>query len=360
MVIKNTNIWKFFSSIKLAIWLLAIIAILSLIGTFIPQNETPAFYIDKIGHAGYSFLLKTGLGNVYCSWWFTLLLTLLSLNLAVCLLNRLPIKIRSLGTFIAHLGILVILLGAFIGIVSGEKGLIKINKTEEISSFISKVRSVDPGFSIRLDDFIYTEHIDPKEKLLVYSARDDQDLLAGIPTEIGAWSDIAQTGYKVKILRYLSDFTMDTVTKVAISRSAKADNPAIQVQLKSRAGEISTFWVFARFPDMHQKMDSNFKFIYHWVGRRPKDFISKITILKHGKEMISSNIRVNEPFRFDGYTFFQFSYDTEALSWSELQIVKDPGVSVVYSGFVLLILGLVSIFYVNPLSRRPRSKDLGT
>ncbi len=332
MHIKKTKLWKFFSSIKLAIWLLAVIAMASLAGTFIPQDKSPAFYSSR---------------------WFTFLLALLSLNLAVCLLNRLPLKNRSLGTFISHLSILVIFIGASIGITYGEKGLIRINKAEEISSFISKGRTVDPGFSVRLDDFIYTEHIDPKEKLLVYSAQDGQGLIAGIPTEIGVESDIAGTGYKIKVLRYLSDFAMDITTKVATSRSARADNPAIQVQLKNnRSGQISTFWVFARFPDMHQKTDPNFKFTYQWVGRRPKDFISKVTILKRGKEMISSDVRVNKPLHFDGYTFFQFSYDPEALGWSEIQIVKDPGVSVVYAGFVLLILGLVTIFYVNPLSRR--------
>jgi hypothetical protein len=277
---------------------------------------------------------------------------MLSINLAVCLLNKLPIRARSFGTFISHLSILVILLGALIGIVSGEKGSIKIEKQEEVGSFISKGRPVDLGFSIRLDDFIYTENIDPKERLLVYSAQNNEELISEIPTEIGAWSDIAGTGYKVKVMRYLSDFAMDTATKVAMSRSIRADNPAIQVQLKSKSGEVSTFWVFARFPDMHQKMDPNFKFVYDWVGRRPKDFISKVTILKHGKEIISSDIRVNKPFRFDGYTFFQFTYDTETLSWSGIQAVKDPGVGVVYAGFILLIVGLVSIFYVNPLMKR--------
>jgi len=366
--IKKTGIWKFFSSIKLAIWLLAVIAILSLIGTFIPQNESPEFYIEKIGHAGYSALLKTGLGNIYCSWWFMLSLILLSLNLAVCLVNRLPLKIRTLGTFISHLSILVILLGASIGIIYGEKALIKINKTEEISSFTAKGRSVDLGFSIRLDDFIYTEHIDPKEKLLISSVQNDA-IIAEIPTEIGVESDISNTGYRIKVLRYLSDFAMDITTKVAASRSAKPNNPAIEVRLQKRRGglnppyafeEVSTFWVFARFPDMHQKMDPNFRFTYRWVGRRPKDFISKVAILKGSKEMMRKDIRVNEPLSFGGYKFFQSTYDTEALEWSGLQVVKDPGVGVVYAGFLLLIAGVTAVFYVNPMIQRPWSKDRGT
>lgn len=354
MSIKKTNIWKFFSSIKLAIWLLAIIAFFSLAGTFIPQNEPDAFYIDEFGRAGYDVLLKTGLNNIYSSWWFVLGLILLSLNLTVCLLNRLPFKKHSIGSVITHLSILVIFFGAFIGITYGQKGLVKIAKGEEIDSFMSKGGKVKLDFSVRLDDFIYTEYIDPKEKLLVYTldSGEGQKPIAEIHTETGVESDIADTGYRIKVLNYLSDFAMDTITKVAQTRSAKPNNPAIQVRLKSKAGQVSTFWVFARFPDMHQKTDPNFKFIYRWVGRRPKDFISKVTILKENKELIKRDIRVNEPLNFGGYKFFQSSYDTEALNWSGLQIAKDPGVGVVYAGFILLIAGFTLIFYINPIIQR--------
>ena len=376
MSIKNTRIWKFFSSVKLAIWLLAIIAALSLLGTFIPQNQEASFYIDRYGHSGYRALLETGLTDAYSSFWFVLFLILFSINLTVCLANRISLKIHMLGSILSHASILIILTGALIGIFFGQKGLIKIGEAEEVSSFTAHDRrQIDMAFSIRLDKFIYSEHIDPKERLLVYgmefqklipttenrqkviakrfSCPSEPDkgslLLAELPTEIGVESDIAQTGYRIKVLRYLNDFAMDTVTKVAQNRSAKPNNPAIEVRLKSKAGEISTFWVFACFPDMHQKIDPNFKFIYRWVGRRPKDFISKVTVLKSGKEIIKKDIRVNEPLRFGGYTFFQSSYDTEGLNWSAIQVVKDPGVGVVYAGFIMLIAGLIIIFYVNPL-----------
>lgn len=362
MSLKQTRIWKFFSSIKLAVWLLAIIAALSLLGTFIPQNQEAGFYIDRFGHSGYRALLETSLTDVYSSLWFVLFLILFSINLTVCLINRISLKIRMLGSILSHASILIILMGALIGMFFGQKGLIKIGEAEEVSSFTAyDRRQIDMAFSIRLDKFIYNEHIDPKEKLLVYPRTKDFGavdpdkgslLIAEIPTEIGVESDIANTGYRIKALRYLPDFAMDTITKVAVSRSAKPNNPAIEVRLKSKTGQISTFWVFAYFPDMHQKSDPSFKFIYHWVGRRPKDFISKVTVLKGGKEIISADIRVNEPLRFGGYTFFQSSYDTEGLSWSGLQAVKDPGVPVVYAGFILLTLGLVIVFYVNPLIQR--------
>ncbi len=370
MPIKESKPWKFFSSIKLAIWLLAIIAILSLVGTFIPQKEEPALYISKFGSVGYQALVKIGLTDIYASWWFVLFLILLSINLAVCLINRFSLKIRALGTMLSHLSVLVILLGAVIGFVYGQKGFIRIGKGEEISSFVAQNgREVNLGFSVRLNQFIYSENIDPKEKLLVYPCPKDEfcglqhgvvgeetkekgPSLAEISAEVGTQSAIADTGYSIKVLRYLPDFVMDTATKVAVSRSPSPNNPAIEVELKDKDGNAKVFWVFARFPDMHQEQGADFKFVYKWAGRRPKDFISKVSVLKDGNEVLNKDIRVNDPLVFGGYAFFQSSYDTQGLNWSGLQVVKDPGVPVVYAGFGLLILGLMIIFYINPLIQR--------
>lgn len=361
MSIKKTGLWRFFSSIKLAVWLLAIIALLSLVGTFIPQNEE----------------IPTGLTNIYSSWWFILPFIIFSLNLTICLVNKFPFKRHSLGSVISHLSILVIFLGAFIGMVYGEKGFVKISKGEKVSSFMAKDRAVDLGFSIRLDDFIYSEHIDTKERLIVYPVRDKasngvnphqegahggihgvsgsdtgQKPIARLTTEIGSVSKIADTGCSVKVLRYLPDFVMDMSTKEVMTRSRLPNNPAIEVELKDKNGSSKRFWTFAHFPEIHQEGGSIFRFVYNWFGRQPKDFVSKVTVLKRDKEVMAGEIRVNKPLSFGGYTFFQSSYDTEGHAWSGLQVSRDPGVPVVYAGFILLITGFIMIFYVNPIIRR--------
>ncbi|MBF0217378.1 MAG: cytochrome c biogenesis protein ResB [Candidatus Omnitrophica bacterium] len=371
MNIKNTGVWRFFSSIKLAIWLLGVISFCSLIGTLIPQGETSEFYISKVGQVGYDLIMRAGFDRLYYSWWFILFLFALALNLAVCLVNKLPLRAVKLGSFISHLSILVILLGAAIGLVFGEKEYVAIDKGKAINSFVYKGRSVDLGFSLRLDDFVYTEHIDPKEKLLVCESDSGAEthggmgahagmampgngpkVIAEVPTDVGVETAVADTGYRVKILRYLPDFAMDTATKTATSRSFEPNNPAVEVQFTDKAGKVSRFWVFARFPDMHQKTDQNFRFLYRWVGRMPKDYISRVTVLKGTTEVVKKDIRVNEPLSYGGYKFFQSSYDTEALNWTGLQVVRDPGVPVVYAGFLLLIAGVIIIFYVNPVVKR--------
>ena len=57
---------------------------------------------------------------------------------------------------------------------------------------------------------------------------------------------------------------------------------------------------------------------------------------------------VNHPLKFNGYTFYQSGYNPNDPSWTSLEVVRDPGVPLVYGGFVSLICGLFIVFYLNP------------
>ena len=63
---------------------------------------------------------------------------------------------------------------------------------------------------------------------------------------------------------------------------------------------------------------------------------------------------VNLPFTYHGYTFYQTNYNPDDLTWSAMQVVKDPGVPIVYSGFILMMIGLTMVFWLNP---RPHAID---
>lgn len=86
-----TSLWRFFSSLKLTIFLLIGLAVVSVIGTIIPQGTPPPMeYLQTISEAKFELYSKLGFFNMYHSWWFILLLYLLTLNLVACSLRRLP------------------------------------------------------------------------------------------------------------------------------------------------------------------------------------------------------------------------------------------------------------------------------
>jgi cytochrome c biogenesis protein len=84
------KVWKFFSSVKLAVVLLIILAIVSVIGTVIQQNEAPERYLQEYSRATVDLFEMLGFFDMYHTWWFVLLLFLLTANLTICTLDRFP------------------------------------------------------------------------------------------------------------------------------------------------------------------------------------------------------------------------------------------------------------------------------
>ncbi len=86
-----------FSSLRLTIGLLIILAVASIFGTVIPQNSSPEEYLRFYKFTTYKILKILGFLDMYHAWWFILLLGLLSLNLIACSWKRLRITWRFLS-----------------------------------------------------------------------------------------------------------------------------------------------------------------------------------------------------------------------------------------------------------------------
>lgn len=92
---KNSNlIWRFFSSVKLTLVLLIILAIASLFGTLIPQQDSAVEFARRISPGMFQLLSSLSLFDMYHSSWFRVIIGLLALNLIVCSINRLPATLR--------------------------------------------------------------------------------------------------------------------------------------------------------------------------------------------------------------------------------------------------------------------------
>ena len=83
------NIWKFFASVRLTIVLLLTLAATSIIGTLIPQNESPQNYLQAFGDFGYRLFDVLGFLDLYHSWWYQTLMLMVAVNILVCSIDRL-------------------------------------------------------------------------------------------------------------------------------------------------------------------------------------------------------------------------------------------------------------------------------
>jgi len=347
------------ASVKFAVAVVAIIAVACVAGTLLPQGADVAKYVAKNPGAADQMarLGMVGLTNVFHSWWFIGLLCLLAATVATCSTRRFATVRRAtgatrrhaLGSMLTHISILLILAGGVIRGVWGQKGYLEFREGQTAQHFVTERGSQPLPFGIHLARFEIETYTPATEEscshLLV--AWPDKNLQASLPVTVGA----AQTfgDFKITVLQYIPDFMVDAQTKEVSSRSSQPRNPAILVAVAG-ATYNNHRWLFAKFPDFgHAPNASPLQMAYqnHGADQMPtgpiKSFKSTVH-LPNGEH----TVEVNRPLRYGGYTFYQSGYNPRDLSYTSFQVVKDPGVPVVYAGFGLMLAGLFVVFYLNP------------
>src|SRR3990172_5212200 len=83
-------------SVKLTIFILILIAAVSIIGTVIEQGQSPQDYFSEYGERWTEVILRLGLDRMYNTWWFVSILCLLVVNIIACTLDRFPPKWKIL------------------------------------------------------------------------------------------------------------------------------------------------------------------------------------------------------------------------------------------------------------------------
>ncbi len=95
-------IWNFFSSVKVGVWIIVILLAASSLGTifpqemYIPPSANPAeYYEDEYGVLG-KIYYELGFHNLYKSWWYLLLMAALTVSLIIASADRFFPLYRSL------------------------------------------------------------------------------------------------------------------------------------------------------------------------------------------------------------------------------------------------------------------------
>ena len=88
---KNPNpAWRFFCSVRLTIVLLIILALVSIVGTLIPQQQGTMAFAKHLRPGTLKIFLFFDLFDIYHAVWFRFLIGILTLNLIICSINRFP------------------------------------------------------------------------------------------------------------------------------------------------------------------------------------------------------------------------------------------------------------------------------
>lgn len=390
------QIYLLFSSIGFSVFLFIFLAAVSLLGTLIPQNP------DVFARADQTFLVKfisfCSLYDIYHAWWFRLLLLLLAMSLIVCTLERLPgvwkiirkkqrilspdeirkLKIvrsfcleepleaaeknvqnafpkaiRSglkeaspdfcifygetgrwtrLGVYWVHLSVLLLLLGGLLSSLLAFSGHVKIVEGGIAHKIETKDGKgvLDPGFSIRCDRFFVSFYDDgtPKEYLSAVTlfGENAEALLAG---EIRVNHPMRFRGVRM----YQSSYGIADANRIRIRLVPDEGEPVTRIIEKGEfvtepfaGGELA----LTRFVD-------NFVLRGHLLG---PSFIG-VYVEPSGKRSVLLLPRHHPGFdRMNKRGFSIEIEDFDPVYYTGLQVSRDPGVGLVYAGFVLMLLGL--------------------
>ncbi len=274
-------------------------------------------------------------------YWIAFMLLLIT---ALTVFRRL---VRVPGLLLMHLGCVFILAGSMWASEAGHKlqkklfgidkipaGQMEIYEGHSHNHVILENNMVkELPFSVELKDFQIEYY---KPAYLYIQSRDGQGWK--IPVEIGSEFPLGPELGTVKILRTFENFKITTEegSRKIVDDPQPGLNPALEVQITSPQGQVTTKYVFERFGG-HTAPEDKFALSYRRVI---SDYISQLRITKDERIVAEKDIEVNHPLSFGGYRFYQHSYDAEAGQYTVLMVVSDTGVGVVFAGCWMLCIGV--------------------
>ena len=375
---------RLLGSLRFALAVVLLIAAACVAGTLIPQGYQVVKYLEAhpASQRNMEILDMLGLTHVFSSRWFVVLLCLLSASLLVCTYRRFlalqgamgPKRVRVLGSLFTHVSLLLVLAGGVIRSVWGESGYIELREGQTLANYSGSQGPAALPFAVHLVRFeveLYGEQeqkdqVSGSRLIVTWPEQKKTETVAATLNKPYEWSSASGTGKcRVRITRYVADLCVDNATHEIKSRSDEPNNPAILVKVEC-GGQNYEQWVYARFPDFNAHDGETRPVQLRYEFAEPasrsgaiKSYKSQLQILEAGKVVRNQTIEVNIPFSYRGYTFYQSGYNPRDLQWTSLQVVRDPGVMVVYLGFALMMIGLTMVFWVAPMTETGNRRDGG-
>ena len=265
-----TKIWKFFASVRLTIVLLLTLAATSIIGTLIPQNQSPGDYVNAFGAFLSRLFDLLGLFDLYHSWWFQTMMLMLAVNVLVCSIERLSAAWQII--FNRH----------------PKFNISRFRRLQQREEYIAvgPVEKLKTRYQSIISRHFRFQRVEvTKDGFVIFA-------------EKGRWTRIGVYIVHLSVILMLvgavigSIFGFEGFVNIAEGDSTQS------IRLRT-SGHMFKLNFAIRCDD--------FDVSFYDTGA-PKEFRSSLTILEQGKPILSKDIIVNAPLHYKGISIFQSSY----------------------------------------------------
>ena len=289
---------RWLSSMTGAVWILVALTVMSLLGVMIGQNLPPNAYADRYGQVLGSFIYRSGLSDIFTSWYFLLFAAALAASLVACSFGRLRKlaaargagRASRVGSLLLHLSVVVILAGGVVTAVFGfrypapmylaagdemevsERGFtIRVDAASTVFSdegviadYFSDVVVIEDGEEILSHRIevnsplihngvgLYQHEMLPSATSVVevvfgiiILTEDGELPLTTIAVPFNEEFELPGTDISLKVLEFLADFTYDIESRTASLISLSHRNPAVLVRISEAGSVIDDRWIFA-------------------------------------------------------------------------------------------------------------------
>ncbi|MDR3392146.1 MAG: cytochrome c biogenesis protein ResB [Sulfuriferula sp.] len=301
----SRSFYELLSSMRFAISLLSVLAIASIIGTVLKQNEPYANYIIQFGQYWFNVFKWLGLYDVYHSPWFVVILSFLVLSTSTCIYRNLPSMLREMRSYREH---------------ATEQSL------RHFQHYAEFARQGNPAPTLMqyldVQGYKYKQQADGAT-LLLAAKRGSANRLGYILTHsaivlicIGGLIDSniplkLEQAFNIKHIetRDIPESQVPAISRLAPGNLSFRGNVTIP---EGTSADV----VFLNIGDGYMVQDLPFKIgldkfhIEHYTTGQPKSFASDIVIIdkKTGLPLLKHTITVNHPLTYDGIAIYQASF----------------------------------------------------
>ena len=292
-----------------------------------------------------------GINHLVQTWPFILMTLYLLILLGIVTLKRLrPFTLRNFGFFLNHAGLFLVLFASALG--SSDVQQLKMNCYEnqtEWRAIDDSGQIVEVPFAVKLLDFKIDEF---RPKVLIIDNQTGLAISGGKENkpEILDRASLDLPGYHLEVEQFLESSVKDSNQYVTSNATGAA--PAAKIKITNTTNHaVINGWIFSGsylFPGENLKLSDQYSL--SMLPPEPRKYSSELNIHTAQGQRINTTIEVNRPYKINGWTIYQLSYNPDMGRWSNLsvlQLVRDPWLPAVFTGIFFMMAGAIFLFIVG-------------